>query len=57
MLDYGYSLQHLSDGQDLVINNLLLTSTSDLWNPLAFWAYLAFIVGILQVIKAFTVKK
>jgi hypothetical protein len=56
IIDYGYSLQHLVDQQNLAVNKLLFDSSSDLWNPVVFWGYLAFIVGILQILKALSSK-
>ncbi|MHA1983345.1 MAG: hypothetical protein ACW967_03245 [Candidatus Hodarchaeales archaeon] len=45
---------HVSDVRLIWINNLLgLTTGSQFWNHYAFWAYLVFLVGILQLVKAF----
>ena len=56
IIDYGYSLYHLTQKQDLFINNALFSSPSDLWNVVVFWGYMAFIVAILEVIKALASK-
>ena len=56
IVDYGYALSHLIDKKDLFINNFLFSSPSDLWNTIVFWGYMAFIVGILEVIKALSSK-
>lgn len=56
IVDYGYTLEHILDKQNLFINNLLFSSSSDFWNVIAFWGYMAFIVGILEVVKAIKSK-
>ena len=56
LFDYGYSISHVLSGGGLGFNNLLFDSSSDVWNVVAFWAYCAFGVGIVQLVKAFTVK-
>ena len=56
IIDYGYTLSHLGTKQNLIINNALFCSPSDVWNTIVFWGYMAFIVGILEVIKALNSK-
>ena len=57
IIDYGFSSYHIFDKQNLVINSLLFSNSTDLWNPIVFWGIMAFFVGILQVIKALTSDK
>ena len=56
LIDVGYASYHLTNKTSLFLNNALFSSPSDLWNDIAFWGYLAIIVGILEIIKSLTSK-